>query len=91
MSITRYDLDANADGYFDDPFMKVREQGKFILYSDHATLLARHTALVDAVEWLVECEYFYRWTTQYHCLVPHEWKRVVYHARAEVDKLLEDI
>ena len=38
MSITRYDLDSSADGYFDDPFMKVRKQGKFVLHSDYAAL-----------------------------------------------------
>ena len=45
MSVKRYDLDGNADGYFDDPFMKVREKGKFVLHSDYAELEARHNAL----------------------------------------------
>ena len=56
MSITRYDLDSSADGYFDDPFMKVRKQGKFVLHSDYAALLTRHNALVEAVAWERECE-----------------------------------
>lgn len=82
-----------SDRLFDRACNDLQAQTKkvFELVQMHNALLTRHNALVDAVKWLVECEYFYRWTTQYHCLVPHEWKRVVYHARAEVDKLLEDI
>ena len=56
-----------------------------------ASLLARHNELVEAVAWLVECDYFDRWTTQYHCLVSHEWMRVVYHARSEVDRLIGEV
>ena len=47
--------------------------------------------LVEAVEWLVECEYFYRWVMRYHCQVPREWMRVVYHARSEVDRLIGEV
>ena len=90
MNVKRYDFDCYA--FYDTARLNVNEceDGDYVLHSDYAALLARHNALVDAVEWLVECEYFYRWTTQYHCLVSHEWKRVIYHARVEVDKLLQE-
>ena len=82
MSITRYDLDANADGYFDDPFMKVRKHGKFILHSDYAALLARHNALVEAVAWLRVLDKKGPSVMDLSC-VAH-----IINARAEVDRLL---
>ena len=54
MSTTRYDFDGNADGYFDDPFMKVREKGKFVLHSDYAALEAKYNALVGAARPIVD-------------------------------------
>ena len=50
MSTTRYDFDGNADGYFDDPFMKVREKGKFVLHSDYDALLTRVVRLEEALK-----------------------------------------
>ena len=88
MSITRYDLDANADGYFDDPFMKVREQGKFILHSDYAALLARHNALVEAVAWLRECEDCDQWAFEEFWVYDDELAEICAAARAEVDRLI---
>ena len=96
MSITRYDLDANADGYFDDPFMKVREQGKFILHSAYSALLARHNALVEAVKWERECEELHGIITELYCNVAEsapeedEISMTYFAASAEVDRLLQE-
>lgn len=79
MSVKRYDFDGNADGYFDDPFMKVREKGKFVLHSDYAALLARHNALREAVAWMLYID------------TPENFEGGKHiKARAEVDRLLEE-
>lgn len=101
MSVKRYDLDGNADGYFDDPFMKLREDGKFILHSDYATLLARHNALVERfTEMHQSVEYsemaLYERTLGYNALVEavrpvvnawNGWKAWLTASDEEIDEL----
>ena len=91
MSVKRYDFDGNADGYFDDPFMKVREKGKFVLHSEYAALEARHDALREAVAWERECREVLNWLRTFR-----DWPELTEAgcshraARAEVDRLLSE-
>lgn len=89
MSVKRYDFDGNADGYFDDPFMKVREKGKFILHSDYASLLARHDVLKEAVRGLLgSLDNGEFKTTITHSIAAEVAEKVYRINRAEVDRLV---
>ena len=48
MSVKRYELTDNGVEVFSD--------GRYVLHSDYAALLARHNALVEAVAWERECD-----------------------------------
>lgn len=71
-------------------FMDEQGDGEYVRHSDYATLLTRHNALVEAVEWLQECEKFLRWVIQFNCPVTCEWLQVIYDARAEADRILSE-
>lgn len=79
MSVKRYDF--NCYAFYDSARLNVQEcdDGDYVLYSDYASLLARHNALVEAVKWMLYID------------TPENFeggKHIA--ARAEVDKLLKE-
>ena len=48
MSVVRYDTGRGQDYEC--------SSGRYVLHSDYITLLARHNARVEAVEWYLECD-----------------------------------
>ena len=89
MSITRYDFDCYA--FYDSARLSVNEceDGDYVHHSDYAALETRHNALVEAVVWDRECQWFtYRRPMSIDAM--KELLRTRYAARAEVDRLMEE-
>lgn len=51
----------------------------------------RLAELQEAVRWERECEVFDRWAIKFCVPITHEWKRVVYSARAAVDTIVKEL
>ena len=88
MSVKRYELTDNGVEVFSD--------GRYVLHSDYAALLARHNALVEAVKWERECEgfdpFFHSSFTAPSWLSRHaESHRTKQAARAEVGRLIGEV
>ena len=93
MNVKRYDFDCYA--FYDSARLDVNEceDGDYVLHDDYAILLARHTALVEAVAWEREC------IRQLDCAgkfweddnIPgRELIKILDAARVEVDRLIAE-
>lgn len=58
--------------------------------ADHATLLARHNALREAVEWERECDYLWEFGPVLSNIAIDELLWSMMSARAEVDRLIAE-
>ena len=58
MSIKRYSPRSvrDCDGDWFSTGNEEKPDGRYVLHSDYANILTRHTALVEAVAWMRECD-----------------------------------
>ena len=86
--VTRHDFTCFPSARVIEPD---REEGKYVLHSDYANILARHNALVEAVAWERECRVAdFDWWLSIRSCATEELDAQYVAARAEVDRLIAD-
>lgn len=93
MSVKRYTPKINIIESSEDIKVQLWElhdaDGRYVLHSDYAALLASHNALREAVAWLREVDDVREWLAEFPWL--RKWSgldQCVNEARAEVDRLI---
>ena len=85
MSVKRYSCNSWVHGMYEG------EDAPYVLHSDYAALLARHNALREAVEWLLDCLDAWRAVRMGGSVYAEmDALELCNLARAEVDRLLQE-